>query len=75
MLNHRKSLPAKGKFLLVDIRIYSHSASLTQEVAAGLQLYFDKCLGNNLLYRFERGQYSELRKKRKCSCGLRYRLR
>lgn len=30
-----------------------------REVCSGLRLYFSKCLGNNLLYRFERGQYAE----------------
>ncbi|SCV68265.1 BQ2448_386 [Microbotryum intermedium] len=32
---------------------------LAAEVAAGLGMYFNKALGNNLLYKFERGQYAE----------------
>jgi hypothetical protein len=34
-----------------------------EQVLAGLRLYFDKALGNILLYRFERQQYSDVRKK------------
>lgn len=32
------------------------------EIIAGITLYFDKALGNNLLYRFERAQYVEQRR-------------
>lgn len=32
-------------------------------IVSGLQVYFDKSLGANLLYRFERPQYAEIRKR------------
>lgn len=35
------------------------STALLDEIIAGINLYFDKALGNNLLYRFERAQYVE----------------
>jgi mortality factor 4-like protein 1 len=36
---------------------------LTSTIVSGLQVYFDKSLGANLLYRFERPQYAEIRKR------------
>ena len=36
---------------------------LMPTIVAGLQTYFDRALGANLLYRFERPQYAEIRKK------------
>lgn len=38
-------------------------AAIFHEVLDGLRAYFDKCLGNMLLYKFERQQYLEVRKK------------
>lgn len=37
--------------------------AVLQEVLAGLKLYFDKSLAQNLLYRYERPQYVEMRKR------------
>ncbi|KIY66911.1 MRG-domain-containing protein [Cylindrobasidium torrendii FP15055 ss-10] len=34
---------------------------LTHTVVNGIQVYFDRCLGSQLLYKFERIQYSEVR--------------
>ncbi|KAJ1531248.1 Esa1p-associated factor, partial [Nowakowskiella sp. JEL0078] len=36
---------------------------LLVEVVEGIQMYFDKALGNTLLYRFERTQYVDIKKK------------
>jgi len=36
-------------------------ALMIQTVISGLQVYFDRALGTNLLYRFERAQYAQVR--------------
>ncbi|EEB95162.1 hypothetical protein MPER_05914, partial [Moniliophthora perniciosa FA553] len=35
---------------------------LARPIITGLQIYFDRALGSNLLYRFERPQYAGVRK-------------
>lgn len=40
-------------------RRYRRATALLTEIISGITLYFDKALGNNLLYRFERAQYVE----------------
>lgn len=36
--------------------------TLLPTIIAGLQTYFDRALGANLLYRFERPQYADIRR-------------
>lgn len=38
---------------------FRRATALLSEIISGITLYFDKALGNNLLYRFERAQYVE----------------
>lgn len=47
----------------------SADEDVLEEVVAGLQEYFDKCLDKILLYRHERQQYRFLRKKFEAATG------
>ena len=43
-------------------RLGSAEADLLEEIVSGTKEYFERSLGKLLLYRFEREQYSELRR-------------
>lgn len=43
----------------------SSTEGTVEEVCRGIQLYFDRSLGNLLLYRFERQQYVDVKKESK----------
>src|SRR5262245_31898230 len=43
-------------------RAGSAEADIFEEVVSGINIYFDRCLGNILLYRFERQQYIDIRR-------------
>jgi mortality factor 4-like protein 1 len=48
---------------LISLLIARRSDAVLAEIMNGIVLYFDKALGNNLLYRFERAQYVDIRRK------------
>ena len=52
-------LGAQVLSLIPLIAHFSRATALLSEIISGITLYFDKALGNNLLYRFERAQYVE----------------
>lgn len=70
---HARSMGKNSKYALLLIYLfhlhYWRAVSslrepdlLTPTIISGLQVYFDKSLGANLLYRFERPQYAEIRR-------------
>ncbi|EJT51710.1 hypothetical protein A1Q1_07122 [Trichosporon asahii var. asahii CBS 2479] len=57
--NQLVTLPRKPNVRNLLDEYRARSTALLDEIIAGINLYFDKALGNNLLYRFERAQYVE----------------
>ncbi|KAG9023031.1 Esa1p-associated factor [Tulasnella sp. JGI-2019a] len=72
--NQLVSLPREPNVVDILAEFQQHCENLTDKhltaqdtvlstYIAGLQLYFERSLGSTLLYRFERGQYAEVRRK------------
>ncbi|RXK38453.1 mortality factor 4-like protein 1 [Tremella mesenterica] len=60
--NVRELLDEYRQYVLATKKSQDRSpraTALLSEIISGITLYFDKALGNNLLYRFERAQYVE----------------
>lgn len=53
--------PSSSHSSSANTNISSHHEKLLPTVISGLILYFDRSLGQNLLYRFERPQYAAVR--------------
>ncbi|KAH7102485.1 MRG-domain-containing protein [Auriculariales sp. MPI-PUGE-AT-0066] len=49
-----------------------NAAAMLPTIVAGLTFYFDKAIGSNLLYRFERPQYAEMKKQYKTGRHLQF---
>jgi hypothetical protein len=68
-LHRRSTSTSPNALLLSDCTLVHLTSSLRDPqvvlptIVSGLQVYFDKALGSNLLYRFERPQYAEIRKR------------
>lgn len=57
-LSLKKTLNLTLLFFIISLK---EPALMIQTVISGLQIYFDRALGTNLLYRFERAQYAQVR--------------
>lgn len=51
-----------GSLMILGTQRLKDPETLLPTIVAGLQTYFDRALGANLLYRFERTQYADIRK-------------